>query len=104
ARAAPAPAALLRRARVGALRVAPRLLLEPPAHEQPEPEPDERDQDDPTDELGGHELPSEKDPEHDPELEDEVSRRELERHPGSEARALLEHRLRDRDRGVAARR
>jgi hypothetical protein len=48
------------------------------------------------------ELPAEEDPEDDSDLEDEVRRGELEGHGCREARALLEHRLGDRHRRVAA--
>ena len=53
-------------------------------------------------ELGQRELPAEEDPHHDPDLEDEVRRGELEHHRRDEARAFLEDRLRDRHRRVAA--
>ena len=104
-----APAALADRAlvlvaRVGRLRVARASSSSRLLTSSRSAEPDERDQHDPADELGQRELPAEEDPEHDPELEDEVRRRELEGHRRGEARALLEHRLRDRDRRVAARR
>ena len=80
------------------------LFLEPPRDEQPHGEPHERDQDDAADELGERELPAQKEPQHEAELEHEVRGGELERHGGREARALLEQRLRDRDRRVGARR
>src|SRR5262245_40014351 len=89
---------------LGLLRIRARLLLEAPRDEEPEPGPHERDQEQPADELGERELPTEEDPDHYPELEDEVRGRELERHRRDEARALLQHRLRDRDGRVAARR
>ena len=85
-------------------RVSARLLLEAARDEEPQPGPHERDQEHAADELRERELPAEEDPDHDPELEDEVRGRELERHRRDEARALLEHRLRDRDGRVAARR
>src|SRR5205807_492464 len=46
----------------------------------------------------------EEQPEHEAELENEVRRRELERHRGNETRPPREERLRDRDRRVRARR
>ena len=89
---------------VGRHRLRARLLLEPRRDERTDEHPHQHDQDEPADELGQRELPAEEDPRHDPELEDEVRRGELERHRGREARPFLEHRLRDRDRRVAARR
>src|SRR5947199_349510 len=80
-----------------------RLLLQPPCHEQSYAEPHQRNQDQPADELRERELPPDEDPDHDPELEDEVRRGELEHHRRREARSLGEHRLRDRDRRVATR-
>ena len=81
-----------------------RLLLEPPRYEEPDAEPHQRDQHDPADELGERELPPEEDPHDDADLEHEVRRRELEDHRRGEAGALLEERLGDRDRRIAARR
>ena len=93
---------VVRVAGLGLDRVGTGLFLEPPGDEQPDPGPHERDQQDPAHELRQGELPAEEDPHHDPDLEDEVRGGELEGHRRSEARALLEDRLRNRNRGVAA--
>src|SRR6266566_1866980 len=88
-------------ARLGCLRVQAPLFLEPPRYEEPQPQPHQRDQDHPADELGECEVPADEDPDHDPELEDKIRRGELERHRRGEARPLREERLRDRDSGIA---
>ena len=90
----------------GVDRLRPRagLLLLAPRDEDAHADPHQHDQQQAADELRERELPAEEDPDHDPELEDEVRRGELEDHRRGEARALLEQRLRDRDRRVAARR
>ena len=67
-------------------------------------QPHEHDQHDPADELGERELPADQHPEHEPELPHEIGRGELEGQRGARRRALLEERLRDRDRGIRARR
>ena len=64
-------------------RVLARLLLEPPRHEEADPSPHHDDQDQAADELRERELPAEEDPHHDPDLEHEVRRGELERHRAS---------------------
>ena len=69
--------------RLRRLRVRARLLLEPPRDEEADPGPHERDQDEAAEELRERELPAEEDPHHDPDLEHEVRRGELERHRAS---------------------
>jgi len=84
-------------------RVCPRLLVERTRDEQPQQERHEHDENEPAEELCGGELPDEEDPEHEPELPDEIPRGELERERGCRRRSVLKERLRDRDGRVRAR-
>jgi hypothetical protein len=81
----------------------PRFLLEPTGDEVADPDPHEDDEEQPAHELGEGEFPAEKDPEDDPDLEDQVRRGELKDHRRGKACPFLEKGLRDRDGGVAAR-
>jgi hypothetical protein len=83
-------------------RVLARLFFHLPRDQPPDAGPHERDEEEAPDELGEGELPAKEDPKDDPDLEDEVRRRELEGHRGCEARSFLEEGLGDRHRGVAA--
>jgi hypothetical protein len=74
---------------------ASRRARAPPAHNK-------QDQQETADELGGGEFRAEEDPEHDPELEDEVRRGDHERQGGRQPRAFLKCALCDRDRRVRA--
>jgi hypothetical protein len=60
------------------------------------------DQEETAEKLGERKFPAEEDPEHDPDLEDEVRRGELERHRRPKASPLLKERLGDGDGGVTA--
>ena len=79
-----------------------RLVDEPAGEEKPEEQRDADDHQRPADELAERELPAEHERDHDPELDDEVRRRELEHDRGGEVRALAEERARERDGGVGA--
>ena len=62
----------------------------------------QRDHHDPAEVLAERELPADQDPQHEPELPDEVRGGELERERRGGRGALLEQALGDRDRGVGA--
>ena len=70
---------------VGLLGVLAGLLLEALGDEQPQQHGHDDDQHEPADELGERELPADQHPHHDPKLEHEVRRGELERQRGRRA-------------------
>ncbi len=81
-----------------------RLVDQPLLQEDPERDRDEDDHQRAADELADDELPAHQQPEHDPELGDEVGRGDLERDRSGEVGAAAEERPGERDRRVRARR
>ena len=74
-------------------------LRDHPRHHQPEQD----DHDRAADELGQRELPADQQPQHDPELHDQVRGGDHEHHRRGEIRPAREQALRQRGRGVGAR-